>query len=217
MRKIPRSEECPIDNYFIDVATAVAPIFHSTGHTPNLITLYSAVAKAFSVHALWNHDLKGFVGTWVAQYWLDCLDGYMARKYNQVTLVGDRLDHLFDTTAWIAVIIVLLLRYNIPTSYILIIVGAVVLGWMHLGSQQTSMRDRNRHTSGHDESQSQKSSEDEKEKLYTPLKGSQLESLDYLSPLCPYPEFIHVTKYFGLGTMNAILVASILMNWDTYK
>lgn len=224
MRKIPRDEECPIDNYFIDVATAAAPIFHATGHTPNLVTIYSAISKAFSVHALWNHDLKGFVGAWIAQYWLDCLDGYMARKYNQVTQLGDRLDHIFDTTAWIAVIVVLLLRYKLPMKFILTILVAVLLGWMHLGCQQTSMRRRNDIQEINNASSSfipskNDSGDDENNEtsLYTPPAGSDLESLDLLSSLCPYPDFIHMSKYFGLGTLNFVLIAVIIMNWDSYS
>jgi cardiolipin synthase (CMP-forming) len=57
----------------------------------------------------------------------DILDGYLARKYNQVTEFGKIIDPLADKVAVGAIIIKLFLIGEIPLYYFLIIIGRDIL------------------------------------------------------------------------------------------
>ncbi|MBM7566502.1 CDP-alcohol phosphatidyltransferase family protein [Paenibacillus sacheonensis] len=76
-----------------------------------LIPVYIAVFASDST----NHMKWAFLIIVVAGL-TDILDGYLARKYGQVTSVGSMLDPLADKTMMITVILSLLLTGHIPWS-----------------------------------------------------------------------------------------------------
>lgn len=76
-----------------------------------LIPVYIAVfASDTSGHMKWAFFIVVFAGL------TDILDGYLARKYGQVTMVGSMLDPLADKTMMITVILSLLIAGHIPWS-----------------------------------------------------------------------------------------------------
>ncbi|SEN63366.1 CDP-alcohol phosphatidyltransferase family protein [Paenibacillus sp. OV219] len=86
---------------------------------PNLLTMlrfalvpvYIAVfASDTSGHMKWAFLVIVIAGL------TDILDGYLARKYGQVTMVGSMLDPLADKTMMITVILSLLITGHIPWS-----------------------------------------------------------------------------------------------------
>lgn len=88
-------------------------------NVPNLLTMlrfafipvYVAIfASDSSNHMMWAFLIIVLAGA------TDILDGYLARKYGQVTLVGSMLDPLADKTMMITVIISLLVTGHIPWS-----------------------------------------------------------------------------------------------------
>ncbi|QHW32571.1 CDP-diacylglycerol--glycerol-3-phosphate 3-phosphatidyltransferase [Paenibacillus rhizovicinus] len=88
-------------------------------NVPNLLTMlrfalipvYIVVfASDAANHMMWAFVIIVFAGV------TDVLDGYLARKYGQVTTVGSMLDPLADKTMMIAVIISLLVTGHIPWS-----------------------------------------------------------------------------------------------------
>ncbi|NBD26740.1 CDP-alcohol phosphatidyltransferase family protein [Paenibacillus glycinis] len=76
-----------------------------------LIPVYVAIYASDST----NHMKWAFLVVVVAGL-TDVLDGYLARKYGQVTMVGSMLDPLADKMMMIAVILSLLITGHIPWS-----------------------------------------------------------------------------------------------------
>lgn len=189
-RKIPRQVENPIDNVLYDLADVVSPAFYRTGHVPNVITTYSLVTYLCALWSLWQDRTYVFVCLWTAGYFLDCLDGHYARKYDMVTKTGDYYDHFKDVLCYILLFVVAWKKYpDIPAWLVLSLLCAFFLTFAHMGCQQHYYTSR-------------------------PYKG-MAETLDTLKPLCPVPENIDRTKYFGLGTTVLVLLLVIL--WSIGK
>ena len=49
-------------------------------------------------------------------YFMDCLDGHFARKYNMVTVFGDYFDHFVDILSLSLLYLILVSKINIPHS-----------------------------------------------------------------------------------------------------
>ena len=58
----------------------------------------------------------------------DVLDGYFARKRNEVTRLGSALDGASDKIFFFLVIMALFLRYDLPAYYLLILTRDVLVG-----------------------------------------------------------------------------------------
>lgn len=190
MRKLPRSLENPIDTLCVDLAEAMSPALKATGHTPNVITTYSAGSAALAVYALHRGNLRVFSALWMLQYFWDCVDGHFARKYGMVTTWGDGYDHVTDVAGTLALVVVVLRRYTVPPW--VMAVGAVVMlfNMMNLGCQQRYVHARN--------------------------GAARRESLDSLQPLCPGddPGWLWWTALFSHGTTH---LAIVLLVWYLEK
>lgn len=95
MRKINRELENPIDNVIIDLCEKISSRINKYKITPNQITTLSLFSFIGSMFVIKYKILSLFL--WILSYFFDCLDGYYARKYNQVTVFGDYYDHLSDS------------------------------------------------------------------------------------------------------------------------
>jgi phosphatidylglycerophosphate synthase len=96
MRKIPARLENPIDNLIYIVVEYTAPIFHSIGMTPNHLTTVSNLFGIASAYLIVKHNFEIAAVLFMIAYIFDCLDGYVARKYDMVTKFGDVYDHASD-------------------------------------------------------------------------------------------------------------------------
>ena len=122
MRKIIKEFENPIDNIIIDIVEKITPFLYRTGHTPNIITTYSFIFGLLSVHYLNKNDITKFVLFYMISYFFDCIDGFMARKYNMTTKFGDLYDHITDTIVFVLILGVVYSKYKqyISTNIILL-------------------------------------------------------------------------------------------------
>ncbi len=184
MSKLPANLENPIDLVLINSCDKIAPYFHKTGHTPNIITTYSLIFGLLAINAIYAGSPNTYVIYMIISYFFDCLDGHMARKYNQVSRLGDLYDHVKDNILLLATLILALKgssRKNVLISVIFIfIVGCVTL--KHLGCQQHH------------------------------FDGENDETLDYLKKLCPVPSDIKYTRFIGTATFNMLFIAVIYCN-----
>ena len=183
-RKVPREYECPIDSVIYDFATVIDPVFHSIGFTANGITFLSIVFEILALYALANRmpifALYNMIG-----YFFDCLDGYHARKHNQVSEFGDYLDHISDSVYCIGFLVIVLMFYS-PIEKISIISIATILFFLsttHLGCQ---------------------------EMVYN--KPEESSTLGVLPKICSKDNvhsIIPFTRFFGTGTLALALSAMI--------
>jgi hypothetical protein len=75
MNKLPAHMENPIDLVLLRATATTLPLFHSTGHTPNMLTTYSFMLGLAAVAALWWECVGLFTITFALSYLFDCMDG----------------------------------------------------------------------------------------------------------------------------------------------
>jgi CDP-diacylglycerol--glycerol-3-phosphate 3-phosphatidyltransferase len=100
---------------------------------PNILSLIR-IALAFVFAILLFESFKFLAaGIFLLAIFTDILDGYLARKYKQITLLGKILDPAADRLLMLLTFLVLLFRYNLPLwlailafSYHLL----VIFGWI---------------------------------------------------------------------------------------
>lgn len=98
----------PLDDYIIQTIAKWYDEYQLPYIHPNVITIFRIVLF-FSV-AFWYSNVSDkalvanlvFIGTFSLNYILDTLDGYLARKYNKETELGDYLDHVGDLSIGLA-------------------------------------------------------------------------------------------------------------------
>ncbi len=189
MRKISREYENFIDNYLIDICEYMSRYVHKLGITPNIITTLSLICGLSASAFLYNKYYYSACVLWIVSYYLDNLDGYIARKYNQTSKIGDYYDHIADLIKFLTVLFVLY-KINSHKFYKVFIVLFLFLMLMmsHLGCQESY------------------------------YNKNESDSLGFTKQMCPVNSFkiktvqdaINITKYFGCGTFNLMIVLCFL-------
>ena len=95
-RKLPREFENPFDNILIDIANPLTDYLNKYNITPNMITTLSLFLGIRSAYYLQKNKKKEAIIYTLLAYFFDCVDGHLARKYDQVTVFGDYYDHFSD-------------------------------------------------------------------------------------------------------------------------
>lgn len=184
-RKLPRHLDDSFDGLFCDLAEKLVPWFHDTHHTPNTLTTYALVCSGISYWAIKNERPKTFALAFLTGYLFDCMDGIMARKYNQMSKFGDFYDHARDVLGGTAVAYIIYTKFHttIPRWMMLVMGGACIGTMVHMGCQQR----------------------------YIEGEGQQIgETLDALKYSCPSTNLLPYSSYFGAGTLTVTFVALTL-------
>ena len=172
----------PIDVATVRITAPLLPLFHATGHTPNLLTTYSMLAGLGAVAALWRGNAAAFAAAYSASYAFDCMDGAFARRYGMVSAFGDAYDHGSDALVTVLLLVVLFWRHGHRVGFAdAAAMGALAaLMLVHLGCEQAA---------GH-----------------SPVGDAATGSLDQLRRLCPGPGAMRWTRLFGCGTVALAIV-----------
>ena len=187
-RKIESHHENPLDNHLINMCDMLVPSCKQHSITPNMITIYRIILSIFVIYDLFFtcNIAMPIIGTAVF-YFLDCLDGYLARATDQITILGDILDHVSDVSFFISFIVFLVVKQY--DNKIFIIGGLVVLTTMmmlHFGLQQ---------------------------KLYVINNPDRVEGEEILDRINHFHnvhhDHIHWTRYFGCGTLYLYILICI--------
>lgn len=183
-RKILERYENQIDNIIIDLCEPVSNLLIKFNITPNQITTVGMFVGIASFYCILKKRYKlAFILFWLS-YYLDCLDGYYARKYNMVTTFGDYYDHVRDivvTTLIIGAVWNRLPKKHRPTFVVIMVVLLAGLS-VHIGCQE-----QNSNIDKHND------------------------CLAMFKPLCADKRMIGVSKVFGFGTLMFIISMYILM------
>ena len=173
-----------MDNLVYIPVEKLAPVFHNYGITPNQITTISIVFGISAAYFIYNRRFGLGALCFALAYLFDCLDGYVARKYNMVTKFGDMYDHVSDI---FKIIIVLLALYSVNSKRFSFIFPIYVLLFslqlVHFGCQ---------------------------EQFYDKPESA---TLNVLIPFCPaknLQNWMEYTRYFGCGTSMTYLFIVIL-------
>jgi phosphatidylglycerophosphate synthase len=183
MRKIKKEDENFVDDILIDLCEYVSEFVYNIGLTPNMITTLSLVFGVLAGYLLYKKMYYISCVFWMISYFLDCLDGYIARKYNQTSKFGDYYDHISDIIK-VSVVLYVLYKLNIKKFYnVSIVLGIFGLFMVcHLGCQEKQYGKNDSH------------------------------SLSLSKMLCPNIYFkdisstLQITKCFGCGTFNLIII-----------
>lgn len=137
MSKLPRNIENPIDNFLMAGVERMSEPLHRMGITPNMITSASLVAGLSSTYALKERKYELSAALTALAYYLDCADGYMARKYRQTSEFGDWYDHTSDIFKQLTLVFVMY-KLNKRKFYHVLPVLSIfgILQSVHLGCQE---------------------------------------------------------------------------------
>jgi phosphatidylglycerophosphate synthase len=182
--------ECPIDIHIFKLIDSQLETFYNLGLTPNMVTTLSIVFGLLAAYAIMQDQLGLAALGWLIAYYLDCVDGKLARKYQMVSKFGDLYDHIGDLLKFIAVLYALFYSKKEKTTdkqwfYLFIILILGMLQVVHMGYQEC---------------------------IYN--KKEESEYLNIVRLLCVDEEnaetIIHFTKYFGCGTWYLCFTLLIL-------
>jgi len=113
MSKLNPIYENPIDNFIVfNICSPISSFIHSSGITPNMITTVSFLSGLTSLYFLYNYDINKFMLLYIFSYICDCLDGFIARKYNMSTVFGDYYDHYTDIIQYLLFLTIIFYKYD---------------------------------------------------------------------------------------------------------
>ena len=183
-RKITRDKENPVDNILIDFATFVNPYLHYYGVTANMLTAGSFLFGLIAVAMVHYNKFELAALAFIIGYTFDCMDGNMARMFDEVTEFGDKFDHYTDVIQLILLIIVIAINRELSYKFkfILFIVTVAIssVTIVHIGCQ---------------------------EKHYDENSNDFLASFKVL---CTDKQIIYYTRYMGIGTLNLTIAILLL-------
>ena len=192
MRKLSIKHENPFDNIIYVFVEILAPYMYKYNVTPNMITTLGNLSWIYGLYLLYDNEYIFSAILFALGYYFDCLDGYVARKYNQLSIFGDYYDHISDLTKGFCYLYTL---YYLNSSLFLTIFPLIMifsfLLILHLSYQ---------------------------EKLYNKKNNSPtLSSLNNLIPaylqtnnIVNIKKRLEITKFFGTGTFNLLICCLII-------
>jgi len=84
------------------IAEYIVPYLHDNGLKPNDVTFINIIFRLFILNDYNNNNcLERLILLSIISHIIDCFDGYMARKYNQCSTFGAKLDMYGDLVFWV--------------------------------------------------------------------------------------------------------------------
>ena len=180
-RKIDRKHENPIDNILIDMCEYISPMLHKLKITPNMITTIGVFFNILSLYVYFQKKKFQAAFYWFMNYFCDCLDGYVARKYNMVTEFGDWYDHVTDLIGFIS----LLVLFYYTNSNIIVFIPLIILTLLAMVQMNNQ------------------------EKISNSSKSTTLDSMNFIVKYIPNIN-IEYSRYVGAGTFHFVIILYIL-------
>lgn len=116
--KIEDQLEHPFSVLLLRGVDWLSPVAHARGWTPNMVTSVSLVSGLIAVGCvLWSAPRLAALA-YLFSYFCDCMDGPLARRYNQVTILGDLYDHGKDVTVIILLSAATEIRYGLGLCWL---------------------------------------------------------------------------------------------------
>lgn len=128
--KLPSKFENPIDWYIYHGISPIVDVLRTWGVTPNDISILSFLAALVAIYYTYQRCWVPAIIAWSLNYFFDCMDGMMARRYNMESRFGDILDHTTDYMSFIGLFIVFVILWRKhpkdPMKHVLLV---ALLGW----------------------------------------------------------------------------------------
>ena len=142
VNKLPDQYECPLDIWLLRFIDTHLAWYYHHGFTPNIVTTISIILGVLSAGAIYyQHNALG-AGLFLLAYYLDCVDGKLARQYQMVTPFGDLYDHFGDVVKFVLVVAALYHNNNRKLSalqehYKTVIKMMTLFLFVQIGYQET--------------------------------------------------------------------------------
>lgn len=143
VNKLSEKHECPFDvhlNRFIDTHLH---LYYKLGFSPNMVTTLSILFGILSAYQILIGQMILAAISMLVAYYLDCVDGKLARKYNMISKFGDYYDHFGDFFK-IFIIIYALIKSNKSSKltdhqwmFIIMLSTIMMVQCVHMGYQET--------------------------------------------------------------------------------
>lgn len=182
MKKLPDYLDNQIDNILIKIVDATVDIFYYAGFNPNGVTTLSLIFGILAIYLLKKNKYIESATCYLISYFFDCMDGFMARKYNLTTRFGDYYDHIKDTIIFALLFAVFYLKLKDTSGwkkYIPFIISPLIMTTgIHFGCQEIYYNN-----------------------------GVDSDSLDFTKSFCPAKtkneakKILYLTKYFSSGSL----------------
>jgi phosphatidylglycerophosphate synthase len=192
VNKLLDEHECPLDIQLFKLINMQLDLFYNIGFTPNAVTTLSLIFGLFSAQQILVRNYKIAALLFFLAYYLDCVDGKLARKYNMVSKFGDVYDHVSDIVKVITVIWALIMSNKKKTTskqwiFLILLFLLCFMQCIHLGYQEV---------------------------IYN--KHEETSTLNVLRKIVKNDktpeETIRFTKYFGCGTWY-LCFAVVIIFW----
>ena len=191
VNKLSDDIDCPIDVQLYKFINTHLHVYYNIGFTPNMVTTFSILFGLLAAQQILRKNYKFAAVMILISYYLDCVDGKLARQYNMVTHFGDLYDHIGDITKIIAIFVALFASVKKMTdskwTYLSIFIVLTMIQFIHLGYQETIY--------------------DKNEESVILNMWRKMVAFDS-NP----EETIHYTKYFGCGTWY-LCFALLIIFW----
>lgn len=180
-----------VDTFVCPIAWKLAFLFHWIKLTPNIVTTISLLFAIFGgilFSFQYYFASACLVGVY---YFLDCVDGSIARRYNQKSNFGEAYDFCKDSFLFFCFIVMMIYYYGAITIIPLIIFSIHLLTWQ---STMESKQDEN----------------------HFQEKKQRLNNKVYLFLVKLYSKFGKVENFNFMGTGDFILVLMLTMYFNNF-
>ena len=173
--------EDPVSQILYNISDKVSPFLYKYKFTPNIITTIRLIILIIGFYIGVKHNHKKIIAiSFILFYFMDCLDGHFARKYNMVTIFGDYYDHFVDILS-----IIILISYVIMSGcnkyFIIIFFLLLFTSMLHIGCEELLLKLDGRNT-------------ENSNSLKVLQKLVPVNNREYLI------KFMKYIRYFGTGT-----------------
>jgi hypothetical protein len=205
------------NNLFFPLADMLVDPLHSLGLTPNNVTIISTFFTMLTIYFLEKRNKKLAVASYLFGYILDCVDGKMARKYNEGSNFGMVLDNTSDTLSNFILLVYILYRFDLSQKNFNILIVLIILLFIFSYSYSLNEAILSYNKYGDDNFYKYKEKDldgkwnnSTEEVLYKYYLSYHKELYNTYRNLFPtYDEnnikkWLHVLKEFGPGTFNIV-------------
>lgn len=193
--KLPLHFENPIDWFIYQYISPFVDFLRSIGVTPNDVSVLSFISALFAIYSTYQRRWFPAIIAWSLNYFFDCMDGMMARRYQMETKFGDILDHATDYISFIGLFIVFIIMWRKhpqdPMKHVLL---AALVGWLiitalsayHINCQEKYVQEN--------------------------TNFETIETLLHIKlPTCSCTSELTMTRFFGTGTLLIYTLLLIIL------
>ena len=96
-----------IDTLITKLCLPTLDFWNGIGATPNILTTLGLVASVLSLYYFYNKNAEYAILFLMIRCYFDYSDGLLARKFNQISEIGDWYDHVTDWLYGVGIVIII--------------------------------------------------------------------------------------------------------------